>query len=533
MKKRVVACPACAAPVEFQLSTSLVTVCDFCRSVVARADKKVEDHGKVADLVETNSPIHRGLSGKYNKKRFDVVGRVQYQHPAGGVWNEWYLRFPGDKVGWLAEAQGKFYLMFERRFADEAELPSFESLDVGHRFQSSAEGQGSPSAGEGGFVVAEKGVATAAAADGDIPWAFRPNAEHRFADLHGEGDEFGTLEYSGDRPRGFFGHEVSLADLNLESDGWATAVPAGPNTSALQVNCPKCAGPLTLHAPDQSLRVTCQSCHSLLDCGQGKLEYLKTLSGRGIDKPLIPLGSVGKLFDTEYTVIGFMGRFAVWEGQEFPWTEYLLYNPVRGFRWLVRNQGHWSFVESVSLSKVKKKGGDGGSVDFDGKHFKLYDKGKAYVQFVLGEFYWRVTTEETVATQDYIAPPLMLSFEKSKSDKGTEEIVSLGTYIAVDAVEEAFKLQDLPRPFGVGTIQPLPSRADVWGMWVCFASLLAVLDFIFVSGAVKQPVAQFHFFAAQAIVLAWPILMLFGRHTFEVNRWSNSDYSPYATSEEE
>src|SRR5687767_8484910 len=123
MKKRVVACPACAAPVEFKLSTSLVTVCDFCRSVVARADKKVEDHGKVADLVETNSPIHRGLSGKYNKKRFEVVGRVQYQHPAGGVWNEWYLRFPGDKVGWLAEAQGKFYLMFERRFADEAELP--------------------------------------------------------------------------------------------------------------------------------------------------------------------------------------------------------------------------------------------------------------------------------------------------------------------------------------------------------------------------------------------------------------------------
>ena len=52
MKKRLVACPACAAPVEFQLSTSLVTVCDFCRSIVARADKKVADHGKVADLVE-------------------------------------------------------------------------------------------------------------------------------------------------------------------------------------------------------------------------------------------------------------------------------------------------------------------------------------------------------------------------------------------------------------------------------------------------------------------------------------------------
>ncbi len=529
MKKRIVACPACAAPVEFKLGTALVTVCDFCRSIVARGDKKIEDHGKVADLVETNSPIHRGLSGKYQKKRFEVVGRVQYQHPAGGVWNEWYLRFPQDKVGWLAEAQGKFYLLFERRFADEAEFPSFDELDVGHRFQSSAEGQRSSSPKGGGFVVAEKGVATAATADGDIPWAFRQNAEHRFADLHGDGDEFGTLEYSGDRPRGFFGHEVSLAALNLESDGWASALPAGPNSPALQVNCPKCGGPLTLHAPDQSQRVTCANCHSLLDCGQGKLEYLKTLD-MGVAKPLIPLGSVGKLFDTEYTVIGFMGRFAVWEGQTFPWTEYLLYNPTKGFRWLVRNQGHWSFVESVPLSKVNRRG-DNGGVAFDGKQFKLYDKGTAYVRFVLGEFYWRVTTEETVETQDFIAPPLMLSFETTKSDKGKEENVSLGTYLTVEAIEESFKLKDLPRPFGVGTIQPQPSRADVWGMWVCFASLLAVLDFVFVSGAVKPAVEQGHFFVAELIVFAFPVVLAAIRGQFEVNRWSNSDFSPYAQNE--
>ena len=103
----------------------------------------------------------------------------------------------------------------------------------------------------------------------------------------------------------------------------------------------------------------------------------------------------------------------------------------------------------------------------------------------------------------------------------------------MEAIEESFGLKDLPRPFGVGTIQPLPNRADVWGIWVCFASLLAVLDFIFVSGALKQPVDQFHFFAAQMIVLAFPLLMWFGRRSFEVNRWSNSDFSPYATSEDE
>ena len=430
--------------------------------------------------------------------------------------------------------------MFERRFADSVKLPSFDELDIGHRFQSAPSDQ-SPDAKAGGdFVVVEKGIASARSADGDIPWAFRQYAEHRFVDLHGDNDEFATLEFDGARPRGFFGREVSLAELNLDRGGEAMPLPAA-GSGALQVNCPHCAGPLTLHAPDQTLRVTCPSCKSLLDCELGKLQYLQTLKLKG-DKPLIPLGSVGKLFDIEYTVIGFMERFAVWEGKKFPWTEYLLYNPTQGFRWLVRNQGHWSFVESVPLAKAVRSSttrairignSSGQQATYDGQGFKLYDKGTAYVRFVVGEFYWKVTTDESVHTEDYIAPPRMLSFETTRGDKGQEINVSLGTYLTIEEVEAAFKLQDLPRPFGVGTIQPLPSRADVWGMWICFASLLAVLDFIFVSGAVKQPVAQFHFFAAQAFVLAWPILMLFGRHTFEVNRWSNSDYSPYATGEED
>lgn len=527
-KKRIVACPACAAPVEIQLSTSLVTVCEFCRSIIARGDKKFEDHGKVADLIETNSPIRRGLTGKYNRKRFEVVGRVQYQHPAGGVWNEWYLRFPGDKVGWLAEAQGKFYLLFERRFSDKADLPSFDEITVGHRFLSGPVSPIAGTANESSFVVAEKGVATARAADGEIPWAFRQGAEHRFADLHGQGGEFATFEYSGDRPRGFFGREVSLDELDLEGDAWSATPPGEARPGALQLNCPQCAGPLTLHVPDQSQRVTCPSCRSLLDCEQGKLKYLKTLNLAA--HPLIPLGAVGKLYDTEYTVIGFMERFAVWEGKEFPWTEYLLYSPTKGFRWLVRNQGHWSFVESVPLSRAKRFKDQRAS--FDGEWYKLYDRGTAYVRVVVGEFYWRVTTDEQVESEDYICPPYMLSFEKSSGNDGTEINASRGTYLSVEEVEAAFQLKDLPRPFGVGTIQPQPRRSDVWIAWLCFAVLLIVLDFVFVSGAVQPRVDQGHFVFAQIVVAAFPLTLLFLRHTFEVNRWQNSDFSPYAQNDE-
>ena len=64
MRKIEAPCPSCGAPVEFKVSSSLVTVCEFCHSLVARGDRKLEDLGKVAALVETNSPLELGATGR-------------------------------------------------------------------------------------------------------------------------------------------------------------------------------------------------------------------------------------------------------------------------------------------------------------------------------------------------------------------------------------------------------------------------------------------------------------------------------------
>ena len=72
MKRKVAACPSCSGPVEFQISTSLVTVCGFCNSAVGRADKALEDHGKVADLVQIDSPLRVGQHGTYERKSFNL-----------------------------------------------------------------------------------------------------------------------------------------------------------------------------------------------------------------------------------------------------------------------------------------------------------------------------------------------------------------------------------------------------------------------------------------------------------------------------
>lgn len=515
MKHRTAACPACAAPVEFQSSSSLVAICDFCQTVVARADKKVEDHGKVADLVLSDSPIRRGATGKFRGKPFDVVGRVQYTHPAGGYWNEWYLSFTNGKWGWLADAQGKLYLTSERSLKSGVEVPPFESLEPSSEVNLTKDLT---------LTVAEVGEARPVSAEGEIPWDFRPNVEHRYADLHGPAGEFATLDYSRSEVAFYLGREVQLAELEIADEGWAEA-PAENRVAALQVNCPQCGGPLELRAPDETQRVGCPSCKSLLSCDQGKLEYLTTLRAK-FGKPQVPLGSVGKLGGVEYTVIGVMGRYVKYAGKTYPWTEYLLHNSQVGFRWLVENQKHWSFVEPVSPGAAKELRD---KATYNGKRFRLYDRSTAYVKFVLGEFYWKVHAGEQAETADYIAPPEMLSFERASESKAKEVNVSLGRYLQIEELNQAFELErPIRKPWGVGTIQPAPVYPNLYKLWFGFVAFLFLLFFGFQVFASVPPDLCF-FFTMLVTVSVIPICVGLHKHSFEVQRWKDSDYSPYAT----
>src|SRR5262245_5805712 len=124
-------CPACGAPIAFKMGTSVVVICEFCQSVVARGDRKLEDLGKVAALVDTGSPLDIGLRGVYQGVPFELTGRAQLGHEAGGMWDEWYAAFQDGRWGWLAEAQGRFYLTFQQTLPEQALIPPFEAIRPG------------------------------------------------------------------------------------------------------------------------------------------------------------------------------------------------------------------------------------------------------------------------------------------------------------------------------------------------------------------------------------------------------------------
>ena len=515
MKRRIANCPSCGGPVEFQAKSSSVSVCEFCQSVIARGDKDVEDYGKVADVGETSSGLRIGVTGKFKGKSFTIMGRVRYDHPAGGFWDEWYLAFPGERWGWLSEAQGKFSLTFERRLKRSTPIHPFEDLPVSQKM----------AFGKEIYTVLERGLAKANTAEGEIPWSFVPGHEHRFVDLLGENDSVATIEY-GDEDRVFVGSEVALADLSLQ--GLSDHPDAGNvRIEALKVSCPQCAGPLNLFAPDQTERVTCQNCNALLDASDGKLKHLKTLKV-GRLHPEIPLGREGTLFGSKYIVIGWMNRYAMYEGKMYPWDEYLLYNRDLGFRWLVKNQSHWSFVEPAKTTES----GAGTYVHYNDRQFRVYDRGYAHVRYVVGEFYWRVEIGEMVRTADYICPPYMLSFEWSDTGSSEELNVSFATHVWPEDIGEAFDVKGIMRPWGPGAITPAAKMPlYVWPTWIAFLIVLFVIHGIYSTVSVADGSDPWMLWYALLFVTAPVACYIAYRAHFETSRWKDSDYSPYHSHE--
>jgi hypothetical protein len=454
-------CPSCGGPIEFAIGSSAVVVCGYCRSVVARTDRGPEAHGKVAALIDTGSPLRVGATGK----GFRITGRTQMRHQAGGVWDEWYAYFDDGRWGWLAEAQGRFYVTFPvdmgprvlgssggegpnrenvpfprgpedpRTPGTGAKLPRREELQLGARVWD--------------LVVSEIGTAEVASAEGELPWRPTPNETYDYADLTGAKLEFATIDYSEEPPLFFLGQETSLEKLGLDE-----RAERGTRTSLAALNCSNCGGPLDLRAPDRTERVFCPNCGTAHDVTEGKLSALKQLKRGKKVNPVIPLGTTGTVDEIAYVVAGFMQRSVKFD-RTYYWTEYLLFNREQGFRWLVHSDDHWSFVTPLRAGEVAdwSPTGAAATLVYGGKSYRLYQTATARVTYVIGEFYWRVEVGEQADTADYIAPPQGLSKEVTRG--GAEEInYSHARYLQPEEVEAAFGVKSLTRPGAIGPMQP-------------------------------------------------------------------------------
>jgi hypothetical protein len=281
-----------------------------------------------------------------------------------------------------------------------------------------------------------------------LPFPAPPDVQRVSVDLSGEKGAFASLELSEDGPELYVGEYAKFDALKLSNlrpvPGWSAEVEQEKNrTTALA--CPSCGAVVDLRAAGQSMSAVCGSCGAVIDTATPELKLIQEADA-AVRKlsPEIPIGQRGKLFEVEYEVIGLIAR----ADEYSKWSEYLLFNPWHGFRWLVTFNGHWSFIDRLTALPVER----GTLAELDGHTYQLFAKGKATVAGVLGEFYWKVQRGEETDVADYISPPNILSKE---SYPGLSEVAwSAGRYVEPKVIGEGFALQDVSPPEGVYLNQP-------------------------------------------------------------------------------
>lgn len=455
---RTARCPSCGAPVEFRSVASILAVCDYCCSTLVRDGDALKNLGRMAELIEDRSLVQRGAEGRWLGAHFVVVGRIQYRY-AAGMWNEWHLLFDDGRSGWLSEVAGDCVLALPRRVGEA--LPAFASLQPGGEV---------PLDGVA-YRVTNVLTAECIAGEGELPFVVGAGYPAPVADLRNEDGGFATLDYSDDaeRPLVFVGASVDFAGLAWSGLREPAALP-NPTLRTRAFACPSCGAPLAVtHANIAS--VGCGSCGALIDPADETLAVIARASLATKVEPLLPLGATGTLRGAAVEIVGFMRRRMSVDGVAYRWSEYLLLGPDGAVQWLTEYQGHWNLA-SV-LKRTVRAGPQ--TVQLDGgtyKHFQAYD---AHVDYVVGEFPWRVSLDEAAHVEDYVAPPRLLSRETS----ATDDTWTLAEYLDAAELVAAFKLDDaLASPVGVFANQPNPHEAghrQVCGRFWRFALVAAAI----------------------------------------------------------
>lgn len=232
-------------------------------------------------------------------------------------------------------------------------------------------------------------------------------------------------------------------------------------------NCSACGGTVIIKAVGITIEAVCNQCSSIIDVTNENYEIIAQANVRN-RAILLEIGTRGQLRGVDWEVVGYMEKT---DGSGmYRWEEYLLYNPYQGFRFLVQSAGHWNLVKVV-----KQDIPDAGltnEVWFADRKFSIFLRGESVVEYVKGEFYWRVKKGELTIVADYIAPPYMLSIERNKQ----EFHVSLGEYIDADEVQRAFNIKpNMPYQKGVGANQPKLYHGKMGNvMFVAFVAFLCV-----------------------------------------------------------
>ena len=399
------------------------------------------------------SPLRLGTQGQHDGASFEIVGRIQLSF-GDGFWNEWYLLYSGGQTGWLGEAMGEYFINSLAKTSGG--LPPPRSLSPG---------DGLSLAGES-FVATGTVTSTLSSFEGELPFIVESREPFLTVDLRSTSGKAATIDYSENPPLLFMGEfkpfdAFKFQGLRVEGEGDDERARSSVLEEGIKnFACPSCGAGHTVAGGVRSKVLVCEYCGAAVDISNPQLQILwkeekmREQVQRGVT---LAIGSKTRLEGGDFTLIGFIKKSVSYEGIDYPWTEYLLYNQRLGYRWLVEGDGHFMLMEPMAALPRRGDGPvtrpDEQSITYEGKTFRHFQTSNPKVDAVAGEFYWRIRQHESATNFDYVCPPEMLSLEFSEAGF----VWSKGRYLTQEEVRGMFGLdKELRPPVGVAACQPNP-----------------------------------------------------------------------------
>ncbi len=381
--------------------------------------------GKVADVVFSDAALSPGDRGTFRGRSFSVEGRLVLQHPAGGTWEEYYAVFDGRNNAWISEAQGFWQVVT----ASPVPAPPLNTLQPNAQVQLGNHGI---------FVVGEMNEGTFISGEGELPFAAAPGTKRLFVDLSAAGGGWASIDYADGNaaPQVYVGVQTSFAEFQVTERGGDR--PAA-TVATKDIKCGACGAPLPVLAPGTE-RAACKHCNAITDV---KLQQVVAQQAASRERPSIELGRRGVLpvadargvNNAEWVVLGYVERStgAPFSDEWFGWQEYLLYNVQHGYRWLVFDEGTFYLITPLAAADIDASRAPV-FVRRNNIHYRQRNAQQARVDYVLGEFYWKVEINEMVWAEDYENGREIISCEKTQ----TEASWSHGVVIPAAVVTQAF-----------------------------------------------------------------------------------------------
>ncbi len=455
-------CPSCSQPISLTSSSIKLLRCSHCGKLLA-----ITEMGNLTITTrhQGDAPatgfLKLGATGTHEKKRFTITGRA-FASNEDSVYNYWQITFEKGDTAILSEGYGHYAILTIAVPVPNIHLDILRGLTTGLKTISPNEKK---------YRLVRKKKYDKFLVEGEVSWPDIDEDIESFELFNEKGASLEVIDFG----KGNFIVYNSVFYLPQQ-----LGLPVGNSTvTETKVRCEKCKASHTVVAFPYTYSFNCIQCGAAHTYNHTSKRFEKHGPDKQIPNPYIEIGSIGKLDNIEFKVIG-MASKQERNADAAVWHEYTLYNPVQGFAYLSEFQGNWVYVKEWPRPPLITEKGNDYFVE-NGNEFELFNDYSYKVLAAAGEHIYDLEKTNNIKVTEFIAPPQTLIQEMNN----TEEIWFFGDHLDSNVLANNFVMpRGKPEKYGVGSVEPVGIMNKTDFMLTLFSglALIFVLHFIFATG---------------------------------------------------